>query len=168
MATALAMRSGLDPGKIGRTVGREYTGARRNVKYILESVEHVVSKYDYHHIKRIPTTGCPTKLEFEESQANKLKMIQRGNQKSVLDYPRLVDNIFNREDRYSHVIPLHDWVYTLGPHLRHNSQGIVDMKRQVWDGSTKRSRTAVVMNDHTPTEDEADINFGTAKHDFTG
>ena len=61
------------------------------------------------------------------------------------------------------MIPFHDWVCTLGPHLRHSSQGIVDMKRLVWDGSTKRSSTDVVMNDHTPTEDEADIDFGTAK-----
>ena len=34
------------------------------------------------------------------------------------------------------------------------------------DGSTKRSPTDVIMNDHTLTEDEADIDFGTEKYDF--
>ena len=32
MATALALRCGLDPGKIVRTLGGEYTGEWRNVK----------------------------------------------------------------------------------------------------------------------------------------
>ena len=40
------------------------------------------------------------------------------------------------------------------------------MKRQVWDGSTKRSPDDIVINDHTPTVDEAEIDFGTAKHKF--
>ena len=54
----------------------------------------------------------------------------------------------------------------LGPHLRHNPQEIVDMKRQVWDGTTKILPTDMVMNDHTPTEDEAEIDFGIAKYEF--
>ena len=81
MATALAVRCGLCPGKIVRTLRGEFIGASRNVKFILASVEDVVSKEDYLHIKRILTTGCPSKLKFDESQENKLKMIQRGNQK---------------------------------------------------------------------------------------
>ena len=109
-------------------MGEEYIGVRRNVKFILESVESVVSKENHIHIKRILTTGCPSKLKFEESQENKLKMIQRGNQKSVLDHPEVIAKIINKEDRYSHMIPFHNWTCTLGPHLRHNSQGIVDTK----------------------------------------
>jgi len=52
MATALAVRSGLDPGKIVRTMDGEYVGANRNVKSILKSVESVVSKEDYLHISK--------------------------------------------------------------------------------------------------------------------
>ena len=64
MATALAVRSGLDPGKIFRTMGGEYVGANGNVKSILKSVESVVSKGDHLHIKRIVSisTGCPSRL----------------------------------------------------------------------------------------------------------
>ena len=62
----------------------------------MESVESVVSKEDYMHIKRILTTGCPSKLKFEESQENKLKMIQRGNQKSVLDHPEVIEKSLTR------------------------------------------------------------------------
>ena len=166
MATALAVRYGLCPGRIVRTLRGEFMGASRNVEFIFESVEDVVSKEDYLHIKRILTTGYPSKLKFDESQENRLKMIQRGNQKSLLDHPEVGEKVINKEDRYSHIIIFHDYICILGPHLRHNSQGLVDLKRLVWDGSTKRSPTDMVMNDCTPTDDEADIDVGTAKCDF--
>ena len=40
------------------------------------------------------------------------------------------------------------------------------MKRQVWDCSTKILPDDIVMSDHTPTEDEAKIESGTAKCEF--
>ena len=72
----------------------------------------------------------------------------------------------NKEDRYSHLIPLHPWVCKLGSNLRHSSQGIVDMKRQIWDSSTKRHPLDLVLNDYTPTTEEAEVTFGTAKLEF--
>ena len=99
MATALAVRCGLDPGKIVRTLGGEYTASWRDVSYILENVKSVVSTEDYNHMKRILTSGCPSVLKFEEPLSNKLKMIERGNQKSVLDNPDGVNKIMNKEDR---------------------------------------------------------------------
>ena len=74
----------------------------------------MVSKDDDFHIKRILTTGCLSRLQLEEPQVDKLKMIQRGRDK---------------EDSFSHLISLHPWTCTLGPHLRHTSQDFVDMKK---------------------------------------
>ena len=65
MATALAVRSGLDPGKIVRTLGGEYTGAWRDVDKVLDAVSSVVSESDYAHIKRILMQGCPQSSLFE-------------------------------------------------------------------------------------------------------
>ena len=56
MATALAVRSGLDPGKIVRSMAGEYTASWRDVDFILENVQSVVSPEDYGHIKRILTS----------------------------------------------------------------------------------------------------------------
>jgi hypothetical protein len=159
MATSLALRSGLDPGRVVRTLGGEYTGAWRDVDAILHEIQSVVNLEDYQHVKRILTKGCPSKLMFDEPRENKLKMIKRGNQKTVLENPELVNKIINKEDRYSHLIPLHDWVCTLGPHLRHNPQGVVDLKRLIWDSSTKRSPHDLVLNDQTPTDEEAEVTF---------
>ena len=73
MATALAIRCGFDPGKIVRTLGGEYTASWRDVTFILENVQPVVSSEDYDHIKKILTCGCPSVLKFEEPLSNKLK-----------------------------------------------------------------------------------------------
>ena len=56
---------------------------------------------------------------FDEPKSNTIMMIEIGNQKSVLDNPDLVNPIINKEDRCFHVVPLHDWVCRLGPHLWH-------------------------------------------------
>ena len=167
MATALAVRTGLDPGRIVRTLNGEYTGARRDIKRVLEAVSPVVSRKDYGHIERILTQGCPYSLEFQEETSSKLQAIARGNQKGFTQNLPIVKKTMNKEDRYSHLIPMHDWVCELGPHLRHNSQGMVVKQgsnpRQVWDGSTMYTPMDIVMNDMTPTENEAEITFGLAK-----
>ena len=119
MATALALQCGLDPGKIVRTLGGEYTGEWRNVEAILGAVKSVVSVSDYCHIKRILTSGCPFELHFEESSASKFDMIGKGNQKSFDQNPDQVEEIINKEDRNNHILPLHDWVCQLGPNMRH-------------------------------------------------
>ena len=93
-------------------------------------------------------------------------MIQRGKQQSLLGHPEVGEQVIDREDRYSHINIFHDYICILGSHLRHNSQELVDVKRLVCDGSIKRSPTDMVMIDYTPTNDEADIDFGTAKYDF--
>ena len=80
---------------------------------------------------------------------------------------KIVAQTINKEDRNSHLVPLHGWVCKIAPNCRHTSQGLVQKigsnPRAVWDGTTKPSPTDVVMNDVTPTEDEADITFGMAK-----
>ena len=65
MATALAVRTGLDPRRIVQTLNGEYTGAWRNIKKVLEAVSSVVSLEDYQYIERIPTQCCPYSLEFQ-------------------------------------------------------------------------------------------------------
>ena len=113
----------------------EYSGAWRNVEKVLVAVASVISKEDYQHIEQVLTQGCPFKLKFEEQESSNLQMLRRGNEKSFSQHPDIVNKVCNKEDIYGHWIPLHDWVCELGSNLRHNSQGIVQKKIQVWDGS---------------------------------
>ena len=162
MATALAIRAGLDPGKIVRTLNGEYTGAHRNVGKILRTVAPVVSVEDYDQIKRILTKGCPFSLKFEEEGDKKMRAISRGNQKSFIQNPDVVQETLNKEDRNSHLVPMHDWVCRLGSNMRHTPQGLV-INRVVWDGTTKIESDDVVMNEVSRSEGEPEVTFGMAK-----
>merc|ERR1712086_1169644 len=83
MATALAIRVGLDPGRIVRTLDGEYTGAWINVEQILGEVESVVTPQDYNHMNRILTQGCPPVLKFEEKNRHKDNCDEQGKSKNV-------------------------------------------------------------------------------------
>ena len=103
-------------------------------------------------------------------------MIKRGNQKSFAQHPDEVAKVFNKEVRYSHILPLHDWACQSGPNLCCTTQSLVgkdirtlDEKwRAIWDGTTILTSEDVVVNDQTPTENEADVTFGMVKVYFTG
>ena len=114
MATALAICTGLDPERIVRTLESEYTGAWKNVEENSEEVESVVTPEDHDHINRILTRECLSVLKFDKQSDSKLSAMERGNQKTFDQHPEIVDKAFNKEDRYSHCLPLHVWVCFLG------------------------------------------------------
>lgn len=170
MASAAMVHFGMDPGKLVRYLAGEYTGQNRNVNAILNAVRDHISPEDFYHMARILLQGCPAKLAFEESSASKLAMIKRGNQKNFLDNPDIVAKTLNKEDRYSHILPMDEDICLFSPYLRHTAQGIVlklgKDPRAVWDGSTKHSPFDVVLNDITMIADEAFITFGKVKMHF--
>jgi hypothetical protein len=117
------------------------------------------------------TSGCPYELPFDEDESNNITATKRGNQKSVDRFPKEVAKILNKEDRYSHLLHMDDWVYKLGPHLRHTAEGYLWKKgkgRMVWDGSTTYTLMEVVMNEITQTENKAEITFGMVNTCFIG
>jgi hypothetical protein len=73
----------------------------------------------------------------------------------------------NKEDRYSHLVPMDPLLCKLSPYLRHTMQSIVikDNKnnRIVWDGLTVTQPTDIVMNQVTPVAQEAPVTFGHVK-----
>ena len=126
-----------------------------------------MSNDDHAQIKRILLQCCPFSLKFQEYSKNKFAAIARGNQKNFVQNKHIVMKALNKEDRNSHLVPMHDWVCHLSPNMRHNPQGLVlklgSNPRVVWDGTTCPSPNDVVMNEITPTEDEPDVTFGMAK-----
>ena len=78
---------------------------------------------------------------FSEPRENKLNVTKRGNQKSNLNNPGLVNILINKEDWYSHLIPLHNWVSKITSH-------------------------DLVLNDQTPTDKKAEVTVGTVQDNF--
>ena len=97
---------GLYPGKLVRWLGGEYTGACRDVNRTLTAVRDHVSMDNFNHMKRILLDGSPFELTFNEPLANKSVMIQQGNSKSFNKNLEVVLKTMNKEDHYSHILPL--------------------------------------------------------------
>jgi hypothetical protein len=118
-------------------------------------------------MKWILLNGCPAQLDFEEPLSNKIEMIDQGNSKSFNANTALVLKTMNKEDRYSHLIPLNEIMCCFSPYCCHTTQTMVvkagKNDRLCWDGSTTIKPTGIVMNQVTPVIREAPITFGHVK-----
>lgn len=167
MANAAMVHFGLDPGKFVRWIGGEYTGQSRDVAFALAQVAPHIHPNDLAHMRRILLDGCPAELRFHEPLSNKLSMIRRGNSKAFNENPDLVLKTMNKEDRYSHLIPLDTALCLFSPYCRHTTQTLV-MKpgkadRLCWDASTTKLPSDIVLNAITPTTNEPPTTFGFIK-----
>ena len=167
LATAGIIHYSLHPGMLIRYVKGEYVGESRDVSQIIKHVSPYIDKADVAHIERILTKGCPSIINFEEASDMKSFIIDKGNQATFKMYPEIVTKTMNKEDRYSHLLPVKLWVLYFSPWCRHTAQGILikpgKNPRVIFDASTKGSPHEVVLNEITPTELEANIDFGLAK-----
>ena len=109
-------------------MGGEYVGYHRDVKKTLIVVRPHVTDEDYDQIEPILLDGCPAELKFTEPLSNKLEMIRRGNSKSFNDHPELVKKAMNKEDRYSHLVPIDENICHVSAYLRHTPIQTVVMK----------------------------------------
>ena len=167
LATAGMIHYSLHPGMLVRFMNGEYTGEHRDVEQVMRTITPHIDKDDARHARRILTQGCPSMLVLNESNEMKKRIIRKGNQQTFAMYPELVTATMNKEERHSHLIALKTWVLHFSPYCRSTAQGIQIKPnkdpRIIWDGSTKDSADMIVLNEVTPTEFEAVIDFGQAK-----
>ncbi len=158
---------GLDPGKFVCFLLGKYTNQYWDIRRTLDAIQDHVTSDDYGHIKRILLVGCPSQLTFKEPLSNKLEFISSGNLKSFVENPQLVQKTMNKEDRYSHLVPIYLLLCKLSHYLHHTMQSIVikDGKNNciVWDGLTVTQPTDIVMNQVTPVAQEAPVTFSHVK-----
>ena len=73
----------------------------------------------------------------------------------------------NKEDRYSHLVPMDPILCKFSPYLCHTTQSIVKKEgkndRIVWDGPTVLKPIDIVMNQITPVDQESPVTFGHVK-----
>jgi hypothetical protein len=105
---------------------------------------------DYGHIKQILLNGCPAQFTFKEPSSNKLEFTSRGNSKSFVKNPQLIQKTMNEEVHYIHLVPMDLLLCKLSPYLHHTTQSIIIKEgknnRIVWDGPTVTQATDTVMN----------------------
>jgi hypothetical protein len=118
-------------------------------------------------MKQILLDGCPAQLDFEEPLSNKIEMIDQGNLKSFNANTTLVLKTMNKEDQYSHLIPLDEIMCHFSPYCHHTTQTVVIKGGKndclCWDRLTTIKPTNIVMNQVTPVIREAPIIFSHVK-----
>jgi hypothetical protein len=167
MANAAMAHFGLDPKRFVRWMGGKYTCQHQDTHSTLAAVGGHVLADDYAHMKRILLDSCLTQLNFKEPLSNKIEMIERRNSKKFNNNTALVIKTMNKEDRYSHLIPLDEIMCYFSPYCCHTTQTMVikagKSDHLCWDGSTTIKPTDIVMDQVTPITYEAPITFGHVK-----
>ncbi|KAL7523685.1 hypothetical protein ACHAXR_000287, partial [Thalassiosira sp. AJA248-18] len=110
LMAACAVHYDLDFGLVLRFVGGEYSAEWRDVPAILAAVDGHVSQEDKDDIERILTKGCPSKLNWEETAANKEIFVRRGNNSSIRENWEAVAKTLNKEERNHHIMPFPRWM----------------------------------------------------------
>ena len=104
---------------------------------------------------------------FTEPLDNKLEMLKRGNLKTFEANPNLIKKAMNKEDWYSHLLPINKELCRASAYCHTTAQMVVikpgKADQIAWDGSTMLLATDIVMNQVTPVSREAPITFGHVK-----
>jgi hypothetical protein len=167
MASAAMVHFGLNPGKFVQWLGGEYTGYHRDVQTTLDAVQSHVTPDNFEHMKRILLNGCPAEFMFTELLDNKLAMLKCGNSKTFKANPDLIKKAMNKEDRYSHLVPIDEDICRASAFCHSTTQTVVikpgKANQIAWDSSTMLFSTDIVMNQVTPVSCKAPITFGHVK-----
>jgi hypothetical protein len=160
MASAAMVHVGLDPGKFVRWLGGKYTGYHRDVQLTLDAVQSHVTPDVIEHMRRILLDGYPAEFMFTEPLDNKLAMLKRGNLKTFETNPDLIKKAMNKEDRYSHLVPIDKDICRASAFYHSTTQRVV-----IKPGKANRMlfATDIVMNQVTPVSRGAPITFGHVK-----
>ncbi len=153
MASAAMVHFGLDPGNFIQWLGGKYTGYHRDIQTTLDAVQSHVTPDDFEHMRRI--------------LLDKLAMLRRGNLKTFKANPDLIKKVMNKEDCYSHLVPIDEDICRASAFCHSTTQTVVikpgKANRITWDSSTMLFATDIVMNQVTPVSCEAPITFGHIK-----
>ena len=93
--------------------------------------------------------------------------LRKGNQKSVTDFPEVIDKALNKEERHSHLATFPRWQVRHSWTARTTAQSVnlknPDKPRVIWDGTSKSEAYENVMNEMTPTSLEPPVTYGHTK-----
>ena len=96
-----------------------------------------------------------------------MEMIFQVNLKSFNENPDIVKKMMNKEDKYSHIVPMDALICLLSPYLQHMTQTMVLKKDKnphlFYDATTTRKPTNIVMNQVTPVRHKVPITFSKVK-----
>ena len=158
-------------GLVIRYINDEHTAKHRDPARVKWNIGAYIDPADMDQISCILAKGCTTQLQFELPQDQKMRMLRRCNQKSILDNQEEIWKTTNKKEKHCHIIPFLPFVYKFGNMAQCVLQGMISKIGSdpsiVWDGSTKLEAEYVVMNDSVSLELEAPITVRRANTKYT-
>ena len=91
----------------------------------LDAVKSHITPRDFEHMKQILLDGCPAELMFIEPLDNKFAMLKRGNSKTFKDNPDLIKKAMNKEDQYSHLVPINEDICRASAYCHTTTQTVI-------------------------------------------
>jgi hypothetical protein len=149
MNTACAVYYGLEFGFVVRFLGHEYTGEHRNLELLKHECEPHISPDDLAQIIRILSKGCPAQLKYELPYAMKMRMLRRGNQKSVSENMDEVRATMNKEEKHCHVVPFLSFVarFARGAQIMYPKAWSSRLARILaWFGTARQSSCLMMLS----------------------
>ena len=139
---ACAVRYVLDFGLVLRFLAGEYTAEWRDVEAVIVAVEPHISESDKDHIFQILTTGCPTKMVWEETAQNKETFIKRGNSPSAKANSKEMVTVLYKEEQNHHLVAFPSRMCRGSPYVRSTPHTVIvksgKKARLIWDGTAKK------------------------------
>ena len=152
--TACAIHFAFDFGLVVRYINDEHTANHHDPAKFKRGIDEYIDPVDMAHITCILTKVCSAQLQFELPRDQKMRMLCRGNQKSILDNQEEIRKTMNKEEKHCHIVPFLPFVCRFANMAQCVPQGMVlkigSDPRIVWDGSTKLEPDNVVIYGISP------------------
>ena len=147
--TAALFHYNLSVANLMRWLGNNYTGAHRDIQYIVQRISPHVDPDLVQRLVRVLQSGAPTHFNAETSRENVLKYWRHGNNPSVSTHREIALATMNKEERNNFVIPLPSWLFRYIPDLMYTPQHILiknGKARQICNSALRHDEDSISIN----------------------
>ena len=152
----------LSVANVMRYVGKNYTGAYRDVEASVEKMRGLVDDDLLAHYARVMTFGAPSHFVAETTRANTLLHWRKNNHPSIMQDLDKTIKAMNKLEQHKFVIVLRSWIARFVPHIFFTPHHILKKAgkkdRLICDSSRRFTPTSVPINMMTSTRDGAELN----------
>ena len=143
-------------------VGKNYTGAYRDVEASVERMRGLVDGELLAHYARVMMFGAPSHFVAEATQENTLLHWQKNNHPSIMQDLDKTVKAMNKLEQHKFVIVLCSWIAMFVPHIFFTPHHILKKAgkkdRLICDSSRWFTPTSIPLNMMTSTRDGVELN----------
>ncbi len=152
----------LSVANVMRYVGKNYTGAYRDVEASVERMRGLVDDDLLAHYARVMTFGAPSHFVAEATRENTLLHWRKNNHPSIMQDLDKTVKAMNKLEQHKFAIVLRSWIARFVPHIFFTPHHILKKAgkkdRLICDSSRRFTPTSIPINMMTSTSDGTELN----------